>query len=117
MIEVQVNFRGHRNRIRQQQTNAGGRKVSHGAVGGRVALHQDRAGYADQVPLVESTFNTSVSRLDEMIGLKLRHMKPSLGVKRMPPLGPCVLRAKGESNGLQRLSLEPFCTGTVCHLL
>ena len=66
---------------------------------------------------IDSPFNTLISRLDEMIGLKLRQMKPLLGLKRVPPLGPCVLRAKGESNGLQRLSLEPFCTGTVCHLL
>ena len=73
--------------------------------------HQDRAGYGDQVPRIDSPFNTLISRLDEMIGLKLRQMKPLLGLKRVPPLGPCVLRAKGESNGLQRLSLEHSALG------
>jgi hypothetical protein len=51
-----------------------------------------------------------------MIGLKLRQMKPLLGLKRVPPLSPRVLRAESESNAFQRPSLEPFCTGTVCHL-
>jgi hypothetical protein len=116
-IEGQLKFHGERNPIRQQQTNAGRRKVSHGAIDGRVAFHQDRTGYADQVPRVDSPFNALVFRLDKMIGLALRQVKPLLGFKRVAPLTPCVLRAKGESNRLQRLSLEPLCCGTVCHLL
>ena len=117
MIEGQVKFRRQRDRLGQQQTNAGGRKVSHGAIEDRVAFEQDRTYYAGQVPRIASPFNTLVFRLDEMIGLELRQMQPSLGLKHVPPLGPRVLRAKGESNAFKRLSLEPFCSGALCHLL
>ena len=44
-------------------------------------------------------------------------MQPSLGLKHVLPLGPRVLRAKGESNAFKRLSLEPFCSGALCHLM
>jgi hypothetical protein len=88
MIEGQVKFRRHRNRIRQPQTNAGERKVSHGAIDKRVALKQDSTWYADQVPRVDSPFNTSVFRSGEMIGSALRQMQPLLGLKYVPPLSP-----------------------------
>jgi hypothetical protein len=76
---------------------------------------QDRTRYASQVPLVDSPFNTSVFRSDETNGLELCQMQPSLRLKYVVPLGPRILRAKGDSNALQRLSLEPFCSGALCH--
>jgi hypothetical protein len=116
MIEGQVKFRRQRDRVGQYQPNAGGRKVSHGAIDERVALAQDRAWYPGQVPRVASPLNTSVFGSDEMLDLELRQMQPLLGLKHVPPLSPRVLRAKGESNAFQRLSLEPLCSGSLCLL-
>jgi hypothetical protein len=116
MIEGQVKFRGQRNGIVQYQPNAGGRKVSHGAIDDRVALKQDGTWYTGQVPRVGSPFNTLVFRSDEMLRLELRQMQPSLGLKYVLPLSPWILRAKRQPNALQRLSLEPFCSRGLCHL-
>jgi hypothetical protein len=81
IIDGQVKFRGQKNRIRQYQPNAGGRKVSHGAIDDRSSLKQDRTCYAGQMPRGGSPFNPSVFRSGEMSGLELSQMQPSLGLK------------------------------------
>jgi hypothetical protein len=117
MNESEVKFCRQRNRIRQQQPSSGERKISDGAIDEWGSFEQNRACDAGQVPRPDSPFNTAVFRPGEMIGLELRQMQPSLGFKNVPRLSPGVFRAKGESNAMQRLSLKPFCSGALCHLM
>jgi hypothetical protein len=73
------------------------------------------------VPRDRSAFNASVFRcraiLDDVVGLEVRQMEPSLGLKCVQPLDAGVLGAKGEPNALQRLSLKPIRFRGLCHLL
>jgi hypothetical protein len=117
MNESEVKFCRQRNRIRQQQPSSGERKISDGAIDEWGSFEQNRACDAGQVPRPDSPFNTAVFRPGKMIGLELRQMQPSLGFKNVPRLSPGVFRAKGESSAMQRLSLKPFCSGALCHLM
>jgi hypothetical protein len=88
VVEGQVKFREQKHGIRQSQSSTSGRKVSHSAIDERAPIKHDRTGYAGQMPRVDSPFDTSVFRSDEMIGLALRQMQPALGLKHVMTLSP-----------------------------
>jgi hypothetical protein len=100
-----------RNTVSGSRNPAPAGEKSHTVQSARGAsIKHDRTGYAGQMPRVDSPFDASVFRSDEMIGLALRQMQPALGLKHVMTLSPWILRAKRESYAVECLSLEQFCS-------
>jgi hypothetical protein len=118
-IEGQVKIVGYNHGVREQQPNSGRREVSYHAFDAEGSLKQDHTVLRTLVPRGLSPFSASVfgyaAVSDVAAHLEFRQPQPSLGLKGVQALNARILRAKSESNALQRLNLEPFSLRAFCH--